>query len=506
MLVPERSRSSHAGHRQRYCANPQVRPMAAGLNLCGRRKDGTEFAAEISLSSIYTEEGLLVTAAVRDVTERKRVEADLAARVQELDAIAATDRLTGLANRRELERVLTLSSGSKFAVLSLDVDDLKAINDSYGHEAGDAHLQAIGGTLRMGVREGDTIARTGGDEFVILMPGASREEAAAAAHRLCHTMHGVAVPHGNARVSIGCAVGSAGDDGFDVWAVADEALYRAKHLGRDRIEVAPEGVATAYTTSMARWEPVVPSLILEGHVVSAFQPIVALDTGKVHGYEALARVSGGPVDASVEGLFATAQRLGMHRDLDWVCRREAVQDGQDLPPHSSLFINVGVSALLDPLHDVDQMLLLLRWAGRSPRRTVLEITEREAVRDLTRLRQVLDTYRRNGFRFALDDVGEGHSTFEVLGTATPEYIKISSKLTRWSHHLGPQAVIRSLLTFAETTATQLVAEGVETQADAERMRHLGVHLGQGFALGRPALACPSEEAKVVFVDGQKAGA
>jgi len=208
----------------------------------------------------------------------------------------------------------------------------------------------------------------------------------------------------------------------------------------------------------------------------------------IHGYEALARMADGPVDTSVERLFTTAQRLGMYRDLDWVCRRAAVQDAQSLRPGSVLFINVGVSTLLDPLHDVDQMLLLLRWAGRPARRTVLEITEREAVRDLDRLGEVLQAYRGHGFRFALDDVGEGYSTFEVLATATPEFIKISSELTRWAHRLGPQAVIRSLVTFGEATSTQLIAEGIESQTDAERMRELGVTLGQGFALGRPAIA------------------
>jgi diguanylate cyclase (GGDEF)-like protein/PAS domain S-box-containing protein len=506
ILVPERSRSIHTGHRQKYCTSPQSRPIAARLDLSGRRKDGTEFAAEISLSSTRTDQDLLVVAAVRDVTERRRVEADLAARVQELDAIAATDGLTGLANRRELERVLGAPCASRFAVLAIDVDNLKAINDAYGHEAGDACLLAIGETLRMGAREGETVARSGGDEFVVFMLGISQAEAAEAAHRLCQTMHGVAVPHGSARISIGCAVGSAGDDRFDVWAAADDALSRAKQLGRDRVEVAPEGVTTTYATSLARWEPILPSLILDRRVVSAFQPIVDLHTGTTHGYEALARVAGGPVDASVEGLFATAQRLGVHRDLDWACRRAAVQDAHKLQSDSLIFINVGVSALLDPLHDVDQMLMLLRWAGRSPRRTVLEITEREAVRDLSRLREVVDTYRRHGFRFALDDVGEGHSTFEVLATATPEFIKVSSKLTRWSHHLGPQAVIRSLLTFTEATATQLIAEGVETRADAERMRHLGVPLGQGFALGRPGLPRRrSDEARLVVVHGLDQG-
>ncbi|MDP9326104.1 MAG: EAL domain-containing protein, partial [Candidatus Dormibacteraeota bacterium] len=143
--------------------------------------------------------------------------------------------------------------------------------------------------------------------------------------------------------------------------------------------------------------------------------------------------------------------------------------------------------LLDPLHDVDQMLLLLQWARRSPSTVVLEITEREGVNDLPRFRQVLASYRQAGFRFAMDDVGEGHSTLEILAAGAPEFIKIANSLTRSADQPGPRAAVEALVTFAQSAGATVIAEGIESQADLDRMMELGAELGQGFLLGHPTV-------------------
>jgi EAL domain-containing protein (putative c-di-GMP-specific phosphodiesterase class I) len=219
-----------------------------------------------------------------------------------------------------------------------------------------------------------------------------------------------------------------------------------------------------------------------------YQPIVELDSGRAVAYEALCRPVGGPLDAGVESLFAAAHQLGLGRDLDWVCRRAILRTCHELPCGRPVFINVGAAPLLDPVHDVDQMLLLLRTAGRVPQEVVLEITEREAVRDLDRLREVAVAYRAEGFRFALDDVGEGYSTFDALVNVVPEFIKVGGGLTRRCHERGPRAAIEALVTFAASTGTRVIAEGLESQDCVDAMRELGVTLGQGFVLARPAEA------------------
>ena len=418
--------------------------------------------------------------------ERRRIEAALRDTAQRLATLAGTDPLTGLANRREFERLLRIPQRDHFAVLAIDVDGLKAINDSYGHDAGDAALRAIGMALRLGVREQDTVARIGGDEFAVLMVGADGDEATAVAERLRLSMHGIALARGQARLSIGCATGTPGTDPAPVWSLADEALYRAKLGGRDRFEVSS---AESYCSSgRARWESYLPELIATQGMRAVYQPIVELERLRPVGFEGLSRPVDGPLDAGVEGLFSAAHQLGLGRDLDWVCRRAIVRSCHELPPGSPVFINVGATPLLDPVHDVDQMLLLLRSAGREPHEVVLEITEREAVRDLDRLREVVATYREEGFRFALDDVGEGYSTFDTLATVIPEFIKVAGKLTRRSTEPGPRAAIEALVTFAASTGAQVIAEGLETEEQLETVRRLGVGLGQGFVIGRPAEA------------------
>jgi EAL domain-containing protein (putative c-di-GMP-specific phosphodiesterase class I) len=134
------------------------------------------------------------------------------------------------------------------------------------------------------------------------------------------------------------------------------------------------------------------------------------------------------------------------------------------------------------------MLLLLRWAGLSPAGVVLELTERDTINDLSRLRHVLAAYREHGFRIAVDDVGEGHSTLEVLATALPEYIKVARSLTMSTERPGSVAAVRAAVAFATSIATTVIAEGVETEGAARTMAALGVELGQGWHLALPAPA------------------
>jgi EAL domain-containing protein (putative c-di-GMP-specific phosphodiesterase class I) len=264
---------------------------------------------------------------------------------------------------------------------------------------------------------------------------------------------------------------------------ADAALFEAKRRQRGSIALA---AADAGGDRFTGWSSHIGRLLAEQRLRSAYQPILCLADGSVFAYEALARPESTEAHSSVEELFAAAHRLGMTRDLDWLSRKVAVWDARHLPEGPLLFVNVSASALLDPVHDVDQMLLLLRTTGRRPDQVVLEISEREAISDLRRLREVLACYRSEGFRFALDDVGEGHSTLEVLVAAGAEFIKLAASLTRRIHAAEPDPAIRAIATFAASTGAALIAEGVESPAAPAALRRMGIALGQGFALGRPA--------------------
>src|SRR5439155_2153450 len=143
-----------------------------------------------------------------------------------------------------------------------------------------------------------------------------------------------------------------------------------------------------------------------------------------------------------------AQRMGMTREIDYLCRRNALEGARSLPLEHALFINISVAALLDPEHDPDQMLFLARLTGRRPHQVVLEISERESITDLERFATAIAAYRDKGFRFAVDDVGEGHSTFEMLAAAVPEYVKLARHFIGRIGDAGPRAAIIAACSFA----------------------------------------------------------
>ena len=368
---------------------------------------------------------------------------DEALRMAEL---ASTDRLTGLKNRREFDRILGTIPRQSFAILAIDVDHLKRVNDEFGHEAGDTVLRTVATTLALMLRGWDVIARVGGDEFAAILLDVDPAEAASAAQRLRAAMHLVPTPGGRSNISLGWASAPAGTDPMSAWRRADECLYEAKRSGRDRVVGRHVDGAEQVTPSGSSMTELIGELVNGLPIHAVYQPIVDLNDGHVVGYEALARPEGFGASDSVETLFEVAHRSGHIRDLDWLCRRAALSQAESLPAGIPLFMNVSVAALLDPLHDVDQLMLLLEWTGRSPHRLVLEIGEHESVRDFDRLRVVLASYRGAGIRFAIDDLGEGFATTELLETAEPEFVKLARSLTMNAARKSSRLAIRTAMT------------------------------------------------------------
>jgi EAL domain-containing protein (putative c-di-GMP-specific phosphodiesterase class I) len=229
-----------------------------------------------------------------------------------------------------------------------------------------------------------------------------------------------------------------------------------------------------------------PAVLDDRSIRFCYQPILRLSDRQVVAYEALARPHGIELELSVEGFFEVALQLGYACDLDWLCRWLCLQASREVIPDGTLFMNIGVSSLLAPVQGVDQMSQLLEWAGWSPSEVVLEITEREVISDLLRFQEVLATYRDHGFRFAMDDVGDGHSTLEVLAAGEPEFVKIARRLTASASRSGARAAVHAVTAFAASLGSQVIAEGIEHEHEANLMYDLGCHMGQGNALGRPA--------------------
>ena len=437
------------------------------------RKDGRVVDVEAVVHTLNGAGARRRIALVKDISGRKRAERQLA------DA-ARLDPLTGVGNRRAWnERLAACLSRAErlnepMAVALLDLDGFKEFNDDWGHQRGDQLLVAVAQGWNAALRDEDFLARYGGDEFAVLIPGCTADEAAAMVQRLTDF-----TPE---RASAGVAQWDGNESGDAMLARADSALLRSKRERIGSVTIASFRSGDRTSGWVERLEGVVERRLVR----CAYQPIVRFDTGTVMGYEALLRPAGSDAGTPVEDLFAAAQKLGYSRDLDWVSRRAALEGAGEMPDGTLLFVNVSARALLDPVHDSDQMLMLLRWTGRLPSEVVLEISEREVIRNLARLRSVLAEYRRHGFRFALDDVGEGHSTLEVLEAAGAEFIKVARRLTEHADEPSSAGAVRAVVTFAEASGATLIAEGISDLRMVEGMQSFGIRYGQGFALGQPA--------------------
>ncbi|MHB8508625.1 MAG: sensor domain-containing diguanylate cyclase, partial [Candidatus Dormibacteria bacterium] len=414
---------------------------------------------------------------------------------EEMETLSLVDPLTRVGNRRafdqrlaqELERAARNRTWVSLALL--DIDHFKIYNDTHGHTAGDEILRRLGMAFseRL-IRVSDVAYRYGGEEFAVILPDTDAAEAEKVMERVHEVLRSEPLPRAHSQpggrltisVGIGAFEGEAGTSA-ELVEQADLALYGAKQAGRDQTVVFNSELAATLTN----WTTVLPTVIEQRALHAVYQPIVSLDERTVLAYEALGRPDGRDAVISVEGMFAAAQRLGSMPDLDWLCFRAAIQDAGNLPRGMELFVNITLAALMDANRDPEYLDLVLRWARRPATDIVLEISEREAINDIPRLARILQAHRDLGFRFALDDVGEGHSTFELLAAAEPEFVKIARSLVQDAANAGSAGTIRALVEFARATGAQIVAEGIEDEETAELVRHLGVNLGQGYALGRP---------------------
>jgi EAL domain-containing protein (putative c-di-GMP-specific phosphodiesterase class I) len=312
-------------------------------------------------------------------------------------------------------------------------------------------------------------------------------------------MHALDLPTGPVRITAGWSAADEGADPMSVWRSADASLYKAKRAGRDQVVGCSYERGEAGDIADRSYSDVVVRILEGGPLTTMFQPVVNLVDGSVLGYEALARPEGFAAMDTVEAVFEAARNGGQIRDLDWVCRRRAIEDATLLPAGPALFLNMSAAALIDPLHGVDQLLLLLRASRRSPDTVVLEITEHERIRDYEALGRILYSYRAEGIRFALDDVGEGHSTLELLAASSSEYLKLGRSLTMTSSRTGSRAAIQATMAFANASGAVVIAEGVENEFVAGLMKAAGIQHGQGFGLGRPTVAAAVEDVRAALV-------
>ena len=461
------------------------------------RKDGSAVIVSMSISPVRDAVGRIVSAAViaRDVTERNRYEA-------RLQYLAEHDHLTGLLNRRrfeeELERELSRSSrsGEQGAVLSVDLDGFKSVNDLAGHAAGDVLLTKVARSLVGNTRASDVVARLGGDEFAVLLPNTGPERARVAAAKLLDALHGCSVNVGGtpfrATASIGVAMFTPGETRVhDLVVDADMAMYSAKQSGRDRIAVFTATEAQeARTDARTSWSHQIRYALANDGLLLYSQPIFDLADGRLTHSELLLRMhgSGGQLILPQEFL-RSAERLGLIHAIDhWVVTR-AVQLLAELPSERRRPVSVNLSA--ESVAGDPGLLGLIRSeldvAGVDPIHLVFELTETAAISNIEEARAFAQGIRRLGCRLALDDFGTGFGSFYHLKHLPVDYIKIDQEFVHeLAHSDVDQRLVGSIVEVATALGIETVAEAVGDQKTVQLLRELGVDYGQGYFLGEPA--------------------
>ncbi|MDP1900079.1 MAG: EAL domain-containing protein [Rubrivivax sp.] len=433
---------------------------------------------------------------VQDITARRRAEAGL-------HHIAFHDSLTGLPNRRRFHDLLSETMRravddpqDAFAVMFLDFDRFKLINDSLGHSAGDEFLVQVSRRIRDCLRPHDVVARLGGDEFAVLVGHLEHERAAVSlAERLMEALRRPFVVSGTelmTSASIGITFSALGYTCCDdVLRDADIAMYKAKGAGKARYALFDASLHTEVANRL-RLEGDLRRAIDEGRLSVMYQPVFELAGSRLSGFEALVRwqhASDGAI--SPTAFLPIAEEAGlMQRLTDFVmhCACHQLREWQRLDPaHAGLTMNVNVSGF-DIAHPafVARVTRAIVESGLQPHHLCIELTENILMSRLEGALPVLGELRRLGVTLAIDDFGTGYSSLSHLSTLPLDCLKIDrSFVARLENGSKEAAVVRAIVLLGSSLGKAVVAEGIETLAQLEQLREMGCRFGQGFLLARP---------------------
>ena len=506
ILVPWSYRTAHALELARFRTGRRRRALRVGPELFGLRKDGTEFPVEVTLSPLASPRGMLFILAIRDISARKRAEAERRHLIREralygaISRLARHDALTGLANRALLHDRLSsaLASadrhGDKIGVVFLDIDRFKHVNDSLGHGAGDCLLQSVAARLRASVRRTDTVCRQGGDEFVIVLPDVKRredlEKAAAKIAAAVGAPHRAGGHELHVTASIGIAVYP--DDGGDVETLirnADIAMYYAKDHGRDNARFFTAEM-NALIIERRALEGGLRSALERGEFVLHYQPKVDLRTGEMIGAEALIRWRH-PERGLVtpQAFIPVAEESGLIVPIGQWVLREACHQALEWQAASlrPVPIAVNISALeFRGKGFFEGVRSVLAETGLSPRLLELELTESVLMESVASTAEMLWELKAMGLRLAVDDFGTGYSSLSYLMHFPIDALKVDQSFVHEITAEGDTSpIITAVIAMGRSLKQRVIAEGVETEAQLAFLRAQHCEEGQGFHFSRP---------------------
>lgn len=435
-----------------------------------------------------TQPGLLGVAI--DITARKEAE-------KKIEFLAHHDHLTSLPNRSRLDVFLQepLTKGEPFTLLFIDLDHFKNINDSLGHHTGDVFLQTIAQRLKSALGKHDFICRAGGDEFLVVLGGLSRSEAELRVAQLLHTV-GEPIPVGSMSLSSSCSVGASvfpddGDSTAHLMQYADAALYAAKSRGRNTYQFYTQALNAAAGRRLAIYNGL-RAAARQREFELHFQPIVNAHTHEYVSIEALLRWKSKDLGyVSPAEFILLAEDTGLIRQIgDWVVEETGraqqawLREGIDL----NVSINISARQLLEPGFE-KHFRELCGAAGVRLDRLTVELTEGVFLADAQAAKSVLQSLAESKIRVSVDDFGVGYSSLSYLRRLPLTSLKIDrSFIQECTENVDDASIIRTIVALAKNLRLNVVAEGVETAAQAEFLKQEGCDLLQGYLFARPAPA------------------
>ncbi|HWH43212.1 MAG TPA: EAL domain-containing protein [Thermoleophilaceae bacterium] len=464
-------------------AEPPAGPVGNGQPVPARHRkaDGSLIDVEVASEDVSFAGAEARLALATDVTDRLAAE-------RRLRYHADHDALTGLLNRRRFEEealAVTNTDGAPppVALLLLDVDHLKLVNDCFGHAAGDVLIRRVAARMRERAPLGVPVARLGGDEFAILVPGAGRPEAEALASAILddlrsHVWHGL----GRVSASIGIALSNGSDHAApdDLLVAADFAMHASKDAGGHRWMV-----SDAPHQAIASVHQIRDALAAERLVLHA-QPILDLETGAIARHELLVRMVRDDGTLIPPALFIpAAERFGLITEIDrWVARQGARLARSGTP----VAVNVSAHSIGD---EAFTDLVATELAGSDGGNLVFELTETAVATNFEEAHEFAERLAALGCPLALDDFGTGFGSFAYLKHVTAATLKVDSEFVRdLPTSPADQRVVRAIVTIAETFGQEVVAEGVESAASLRILRSYGIRYAQGNHIGMPQPIAP----------------
>ena len=409
------------------------------------------------------------------------------------------DDLTGLLNRRRLEQVLDLTLThvrnfkSSSALLYLDVDRFKVLNDAEGHEAGDGLLVQLANELRGHFSVSETLVRIGSDEFAILVDNIDDKEALVIAESLRELFDGYIFEHHHREYHLSVSIGIKIIDNEevltsgDVLAQSNQACYTAKKRGRNRVHLyCPQDTEMHTLRQNVEWAPRIRSALQQERFLLEFQPIYSISSESISHYECLIRMKGD--DGGIyypNDFIPVAETMGLIHQIDLWVVNHAYDFICTVPEHVSLTINLSGNIFLDqnlfPLVEKK-----LSETGVDPSRVIFEITETAAISNFEQTKEMVIRLRGLGCQFALDDFGAGFNLYNYLKQFPVEILKIDgSFITNLDNDPVDQLLVKSMIDIAHSLGKKTVAEYVEHQSTMDLLKDYGVDYIQGYLVGKP---------------------